>query len=269
MGKKIIIAAAVILLAAFLCPACATGKNKRKGEKSACETAGKYYNLAVESYSKRRIVEAKQNLKRGLEMCPSDEKIHNFFGLIHLGEGKLQEALDSFKKALELEPKYTDAMNNIASVYMEKQDWKTALTYLRKVEEDPLYNYPYLVKWNIGWCYYKLGDKKNAKENLKQAVFYEEFMCLAWYVLGIIAKEEGASDEAVSNFQNAVKKNPKTPSKSCENYALAHYELGLLYMQRQEPEKAKSHLETCVKLSSADPTSQLYKDCSKMRDLNQ
>jgi Tfp pilus assembly protein PilF len=77
-------------------------------------TAGKYYNLAVESYSKRRIVEAKQNLKRGLEMCPSDEKIHNFFGLIHLGEGKLQEALDSFKKALELEPKYTDAMNNIA-----------------------------------------------------------------------------------------------------------------------------------------------------------
>jgi Tfp pilus assembly protein PilF len=71
-------------------------------------------------------------------------------------------------------------------------------------------------KMNIGWCYYKLGDKKNAKENLKQAVFYEEFMCLAWYVLGIIAKEEGASDEAVSNFQNAVKKNRKRPPKSCE-----------------------------------------------------
>ena len=57
---------------------------------------------------------------------------HFNLGEIYKEQGKLDDAIDEFKKVIEIEPRGTEAPYNLACVYSLKNQPKLAIEYLQK-----------------------------------------------------------------------------------------------------------------------------------------
>ena len=63
---------------------------------------------------------------------------HYYAGIDFFGEGKLREAIAEYTRALELDPKFSDALHGLAQAYHAQQDFdRTIETARRILELDP------------------------------------------------------------------------------------------------------------------------------------
>ncbi|RKU16299.1 hypothetical protein C6503_12800 [Candidatus Poribacteria bacterium] len=69
---------------------------------------------------------------------PESENLHNYLGLIYLGQGKLGEAIAELRESIRLFPKDTWAGEQLAAIYEDQQRYFEAqLQYQRLLEIDP------------------------------------------------------------------------------------------------------------------------------------
>ncbi len=63
---------------------------------------------------------------------------HYYCGIDLFGEGKFDEAIAAYQKALELDPTYADALHGLAQAYYAKEDFDRAIATARRILEiDP------------------------------------------------------------------------------------------------------------------------------------
>ena len=63
---------------------------------------------------------------------------HYYAGIDFFGEGKLPQAIAEYTRALELDPKFSDALHGLAQAYHAQQDFdRTIETARRILELDP------------------------------------------------------------------------------------------------------------------------------------
>ena len=63
---------------------------------------------------------------------------HYYVGIDFFGEGKLPEAIAEYARALELDPKFSDALHGLAQAYHARQDFdRTIETARRILDLDP------------------------------------------------------------------------------------------------------------------------------------
>jgi tetratricopeptide (TPR) repeat protein len=63
---------------------------------------------------------------------------HYYAGIDFFGEGKLPEAIAEYTRALELDPKFSDALHGLAQAYHARQDFdRTIETARRILDLDP------------------------------------------------------------------------------------------------------------------------------------
>jgi tetratricopeptide (TPR) repeat protein len=79
----------------------------RRLEKGAVNlgSAEDYYNYGIALINSRKLDEARTHLQRGLEMAPNADHIHYALAAAHALSGDQSRALDSLKRAIELEPR--------------------------------------------------------------------------------------------------------------------------------------------------------------------
>jgi tetratricopeptide (TPR) repeat protein len=58
---------------------------------------------------------------------------HYYAGIDFFGEGKLDEAVAEYNRALELEPKFTDALHGLAQAYHAKQDFDRTIEVAQRI----------------------------------------------------------------------------------------------------------------------------------------
>lgn len=68
-------------------------------------------------------------------VCPSNAKVHYNIGKISADLNKKQVAIDEYYAALQLNPEYEQAMNNLANLLREENLLKEAEILLRKAVE--------------------------------------------------------------------------------------------------------------------------------------
>ena len=72
-----------------------------------------------------------RNLKLAAEMWEGDQEdlaqIHNALGFGYLSTEKTEEAIVEFNKAVELQPGYVTAWNNLGDALEQKRDFKGAM----------------------------------------------------------------------------------------------------------------------------------------------
>ena len=68
-------------------------------------TAEDYYNYGVALINSRNLAEARAHLQRALEMAPNADHIHYALAAAHALAGDSARALESLKRAIELEPR--------------------------------------------------------------------------------------------------------------------------------------------------------------------
>jgi len=80
-----------------------------------------------------KLPEAVDEYKKALQFNPKEPKLHNDLGIVYSQSGRLTEAISECQEAIRLNPEYAYAYANLASVYTKQGKTKMALEMWKKV----------------------------------------------------------------------------------------------------------------------------------------
>lgn len=146
-------------------------------------------------------------------------------GLQLAQEGKYQEAIEQYKKALEKDPEQSNILGNMADCYSKMDKNQEALeTYQKAIAIKPddaaLYT-------NLGVVLSKLGKNAESQEAFKKAATLNPASSAQnFYNIGATLVNNNKTAEAIESFKQAIAADP--------NFAEAYYQLGLCLSAKQE-----------------------------------
>jgi Tfp pilus assembly protein PilF len=145
--------------------------------------------------------------------------------------GHTAEAVEEYERARELNPGVKVA-RRLAALYDRQGETERALAEFRRaLREGPrdagLFN-------DLGRCYYRLGDYREAESWLRQAVAVNSIYDRAWVNLGLVLGKQERYEESCDAFAHVVR-----PSR-------ARADLAALLAEEGELETAKAALRHAV-----------------------
>ena len=159
----------------------------------------------------------------------------------HNNDGRPQEAIDAYKKAIDADPDSSMAYNGLGVVYAGLKRYKDAVdAYQRAIKLEPDSAW---TRSNLGLAYIKMGMFREAVEALQQAIKIMHDLSSAHFNLGIAYTQLGQYREAVSAYKEAVWLAP--------DLADAHYGLGLVYLHLHDRQSARQQYDILKRLDPA------------------
>jgi tetratricopeptide (TPR) repeat protein len=141
---------------------------------------------------------------------------------------KYDSAIENYEKALELNPKYVDVLNNLGLIYDKLENYQKAIFYYQNaLEIKPDYA---IAHYNTGLAYYKLKNYSKAIEFYKKAIELKPTYDKALYALGLVYYYQNNYPEAEYYYLKSVEVNPK--------YTYGYIGLGLIYYYQKRYEKS-------------------------------
>ncbi|MBI4866153.1 MAG: tetratricopeptide repeat protein [Candidatus Wallbacteria bacterium] len=165
------------------------------------------------------------------------EKLTND-GIQALQDGRIDEAIDAYTKAIGIEDKVASTHNNLGHAYERKGNDDAAIKeYQRAIQLDPKYPLAYN---NLGTVYERKGRSVEAMALYRKAIELKPDYANAFYNLGVLYGRAGRYDEAIGAFKKVVDLRPDDP--------YAHKDLWLAYSRKGLEAEAKKELEAARKL---------------------
>jgi len=102
------------------------GDRIRSGSASSEET----FELGVILLRKKLFTQAVKNLEKARKSWDGEPdelaQVHNALGFAYFSMDKGNMAIDNYKKAVEMQPGYVTAWNNLGDAFEKARDWKNA-----------------------------------------------------------------------------------------------------------------------------------------------
>lgn len=116
----------------------------------------------IKLYHDGKIEEASESFRKAVERFPLSSVAHNNFGMVLRHQGKTSEALNHYREAIRLDPNYAAAENNIGLVYDQAGSIDEAVIhYKRAIEIKPAVPEFHL---NYATLLERKGDFSNARK---------------------------------------------------------------------------------------------------------
>lgn len=153
--------------------------------------------------------------------------------------GLLDQAMQAFKKAIELDPKYPPVYLN-AGVALTKKGNKAeaAKAYKKALSLDPTIAEAYN---NYGLLMKDAGDLKQAEAAFRKAIHLKPELTGAYENLGILLSESGRKEEALQIITKAVEHDPSNPAH--------HYTYGVTLERMGRIEEALAQYQEAVRIA--------------------
>lgn len=120
----------------------------------------------------------------------------------------IDEAVDAYLKAVELNPSAAGALVNLGTIYFHKRDWKKSEIYYRAaVDADPNYA---LAHYNLGNLYDERNDPDRAYAHYHSALRVQPQYADAHYNLALLHQGQGDMMKALSHWQTYLKIDPSS-----------------------------------------------------------
>jgi tetratricopeptide (TPR) repeat protein len=175
--------------------------------------------------------------RKALALDRGNPEVHNLIGYIHALDGELDDALESYRRAIDLDEWYLDPILNAAELLAHPDaDPEEAIRLCRRAAElelgaeeladaalieiealfsagrdaevlkrleeiDDVEALRPVYRASIGRAYYDVGEIEKAREHIEAALQADEGLADAWYCAGLIARDEGRRVDAVRAFQ--------------------------------------------------------------------
>lgn len=144
---------------------------------------------------------------------------YNNLGVSYYEKGAIAEAVDEYKKAIEIDPAYAESYNNLAGAYYRLgENEKSIILYRRAIGLNPNFTEAY---YGLGNVYAEITDTENAIACYKKAIGLDPDFIEAYNNLGFVYGNIGKAEEAENIFKNILKIDPK--------YVKAYNNLGIIY----------------------------------------
>jgi tetratricopeptide (TPR) repeat protein len=165
------------------------------------------YSLAQLYVLQEDFSKAEQECNVILGKSPQDSYAHFYLGYVSSELSKMDVAIRSFNKALEINPDNSLALNALSYLYAELgMNLDEALNLIKKALTIDPSNAAYLD--TIGWVYFKKGDFDKAIRYIENAsVIIEDAEILEH--LGDVYIKTGRTGEALKNWQKSLVIDPK------------------------------------------------------------
>lgn len=158
---------------------------------------------------------------------------YNGLGIAHFRLKKYKEAIESFKKAIEIKPDNPSSLAGIAMVYRNSGEYEEAIkTYKQMID---LKVYEITAYGNLSYCLIETDRYVEAIKAAKQAISIKPDEEIAHNNLGVAYRELEKYEEAIEAFEESKKINP--------DYPRSHYNLGITYLRMNDSEGATREYE--------------------------
>jgi len=172
--------------------------------------------MATLQHAQARVVELLEN-----RPAPVDEdararhhearKLNNF-GVRSFHNNDLSMAREQFEQAVELDPRFAEAWNNLGLVFTELDENDPAMkAFERAIDANPDLHTAYS---NLGYVYYRAADYENAAQLYTRALDRREDSSSNWTNLGNARYHLGDSDGARAAWERAVELEPDNSAAS-------------------------------------------------------
>jgi type IV pilus assembly protein PilF len=208
------------------------------------ERAQLFLEAAAASKSEGDLTSALQYLAEAEKLNDGLPEIYHLRAIVMNSKGESQLAVESARKALSLRNNYSDAMNTLGRLLMERAQRGTegapttnqlseAESWLSKAASDLLYRDAWKSKTNLGILHYRKGNDSQALQYFSKAVEDAPAQaCIAHYYIGHLRLKTGSFLEAARSYDRATQ-------KFCAGFADAHLAEGVALERAREYDKAR------------------------------
>ena len=174
-----------------------------------------------------------------VKASPNSEVAHINLAAAYSKINYLDNAEEEAKRAIELDPSFCQAVYCLGHIYLKKGLFDQAAEEFKRVirmTEDSALAYN-----GLAIIYGIKGQYKEAIEVGLTALKKNPYLDQARYNLALNYKAVGLIDEAINTYQEYIGINPDYPG--------VHLEIGHLYYEKGDYQRAKSHWLTALKIS--------------------
>jgi tetratricopeptide (TPR) repeat protein len=179
------------------------------------------------------------------KLDPTDAKLQYELALAYRNLKLYEEALGHFNKALALKPDFSEAWNNMGTLYLVLEKWDPAIGCFEKAAGNITYETPQFAYNNLGLAYYKKGEHQKALDSYKQALELSPSYSICHTNLGLAYEAVGRWEEAIDAYEKAFFYYPEN--------AAAHLNLGKLYLRLGRNDKAAKELNLALDIDPRGP----------------
>jgi Tfp pilus assembly protein PilF len=221
------------------------------------KSAALYVELARNQLIKGNAPMALSTLMKAEKMDPKNPQLWNQYGLTYFIFKRYDKSISSFRTALSIDPRYSEARNNYALVLIENGQSAEARKQLQLVIDDLTFGNQSTALSNYGYSYFKEGKYKDAIPFLQKSIKLNKTHCQTYSNYGRALYELKDYSGAMPVFDVAVPLCQKIGFDEAHYYAaLTYFKSGdknrgialmnetlLLYPDGAYQDKAKSMLE--------------------------
>jgi protein O-mannosyl-transferase len=196
-------------------------------------------NVAGELLMQNKVDEAMLHCEKALLLNPRDYNTLVRVARIYNIRGEKDKAIDALLQAIQVQPRYHKAYDDLCEILMQTGRIKEALQEYKKAadinKDDPDIHY------NFGNALAVNGDYDEAIAQFKKVIQLRPLDAGAYNNIGVILIHLDNKDAAISYFKEAVKINP--------DYAYAHYQLSIILKQRGMVKEADYHFNEAMRIN--------------------
>jgi len=175
---------------------------------------------------------SKSILEHTLNVTSNNYLMHNNYGRqILIQNGKIDEAMSHFNKALNINPRSGQAHNNIGVILARRGELEEAASRFSKALKIQPYNEQ--AHYNFGLALAQQGKQNEAIMHFQKALWVNPDYVDARFNLGMLLAGKGEFDKAVDQYQRLLVLKP--------DHLYTQNNLGVLFFKKGNIEKAIFH----------------------------
>jgi tetratricopeptide (TPR) repeat protein len=183
-------------------------------------------------------------LEDSVKKSPYKPRAHLGLGLAFAERGRLEKAVEEYKKALKLKPDYVQAHNNLGVIYFKQGRIKEAAgEYKEALRLNPALSEAH---YNLGIILYRKGNLVEAIKELKEAVRIDPDFAKPHLNIAIIYDDMGLLEEALKWYTKTIELAPADH--------MAYNNMGIIYGRKKEYEKAIELFKKALEIRPDDKT---------------
>lgn len=140
-----------------------------KEDRAAVELASELFGRAYECQMSGRLEEAIDLYKESIDVYPTAEA-HTFLGWTYSFQGRLDDAIEECKRAIEIDPEFGNPYNDIGAYLIEQELYEQAIPWLKKAIQAKRYESYHFAHYNLGRVYAAQGMMKWAEDEFNKAL---------------------------------------------------------------------------------------------------
>ncbi len=197
-----------------------------------------HHDLGVEALRAGRWPDALREFDEALAASDTFPEAYRGRALVlDLGFGRLEDAEQSYRRAIALRPAVSEAHNDLGQLLARTGRYDEAIREFDVALENMLYKEPFVARCNKALAVYRAGRKDEGVAQLRTCVASAPGYCRGRRDLGRVLLDERRTKEAVDELS--------AYARFCEKVPDAHLQLGLARMKAGDVGGARAEFERC------------------------